>query len=195
VFVFAVIPTCCAVIGLNEQLKVRFLAPIKMPRFYWEVDDDRAEFTAILEAFHTALYEYFELPELNSEDMAFRCYCATGGLMGYVSKMLRSCVWNAIDGNSSKITLEDLDKAHVESVWNPEELSSVERPFSRGFKTLPNRDLLDRIAAIGTATEETPRRVRRIGAAAVRPLAPMARKSGSDLRAKGAGLEKQDAPV
>lgn len=195
ILVVAGLPTCTAVIGLNEQLKGRFLAPIKMPRFNWEADDDRAEFSAILEAFHTSLSEHFELPELDSDNMAFRCYCATGGLIGYVSKMLRSSVWNAIDSNSSKITLEDLDKAHVESVWNPDELSSVERPFSRRFQTLPNRELLDKIATIGRATQETPNRVRRGGAKAPRPLAPMASKSGGDVWAKGAGLETQEGPV
>ena len=195
VLVVAGLPICTQVIGLNEQLKGRFLAPISMPRFLWQIDDDRAEFIAILEAFHAALSEHFKLPELDSEDMAFRCYCATGGLMGYVSKLLRSSVWNAIDSNSNKITLEDLDKAHLESVWNPEELSAVERPFSRRFKTVPTQDILDRVATIGTATEEAPKRPRSNGQRTGRPLAPMATKSGRDMRAKRTRLENQDAPV
>ena len=156
VLVVAGLPTCTSVIHQNEQLEGRFLAPVRMPRFNWIDDEAREEFTAILGAFTEALSEHFDIPRLDSDEMAFRCYCGTGGLMGYVTKLLRTAVWNAVDSKHRRITLRDLAVAHRESVWNQELLSDVAQPFSRTFETLPRADVLEKISHIGAAAEEAP---------------------------------------
>lgn len=161
VLVVAGLPSCTSVIHQNEQLAGRFLAPVSMPRFDWTDGEAREEFIAILGAFNEALSEHFELPRLDSDEMAFRCYCGTGGLMGYVTKLLRTAVWNAVDSKHKKITLRDLAVAHRESVWNQELLSSVAEPFSRAFQTLPSPDVLEKVSRIGTAAEEIPSARRR----------------------------------
>lgn len=154
--VVAGLPTCGAVLDQNEQLARRFLAPIRMPRFDWKVVAHREEFLAILGAFQEALAASFDLPQLDSEAMAFRCFCGTGGLIGYLTKFLRQAVWNAIDENRKEITLEDLARAHDQAVWSRERLSDVASPFSREFSALPSEELLSRIALIGTPAEEVP---------------------------------------
>lgn len=162
--VVAGLPSCGAVLDQNEQLAGRFLSPIRMPRFDWKIVAHREEFTGILAAFHESLSESFALAQLDSPAMAFRCYCATGGLMGYLTKFLRQAVWNALDEDKRRITLEDLALAHDESVWSRDGLPEMPSPFSREFSALPSEALIAKILQIGTATEvadEPPRRGRR----------------------------------
>jgi hypothetical protein len=152
--VVAGLPSCGAVLDQNEQLAGRFLSPIRMPRFDWKIDAHREEFLGILGAFHESLTQSFDLPALDSPDMAFRCYCGTGGLIGYLTKFLRQAVWNAIDEARTRITLEDLALAHDQSVWSRDGLSDVESPFSRGFAAMPSENLLAKISRIGTPADE-----------------------------------------
>lgn len=156
------LPSCQAVLNQNEQLMGRFLAPIYIPRFDWKNDVLREEFIAILEAFHIGLNK-FDLPRLNSDEMAFRFYCATGGLMGYLAKILRQAVWNALDADTHRITLEDLARAYQESVYKDEKASYLPKAFDRGFILLTSEELHVRVSKIGTAApdEVTVRRSRK----------------------------------
>lgn len=148
------LPSCRAVLDQNEQLAGRFLSPIFMPRFDWKNADHRDEFIGILGAFQESIGVHLDLPRLDSIDMAFRCYCATGGLIGYLTKFLRQAVWNAIDNSRKWISLEDLALAHDEAVWSRNGLSDIASPFSYSFSPLPSKDLLAKISKIGTSVEE-----------------------------------------
>lgn len=151
------LPMCRAVLDQNEQLAGRFLSPIVMPRFDWKIDEHREEFVAILDAFYESLSVHFKLPEIGNKDLAFRCYCATGGLIGYLAKFLRQAVWNALDGNTRKVTFEDLARAHEQAVWSQEGLTDIRSPFDRRFSAVPTESLLARIHTIGVPLEEQPR--------------------------------------
>ena len=83
--------------------------------------------------------------------MAFRCYCATGGLIGYLSTFLQQAVWDAIADNRKRITLDDLNVAHQRSVWDPRAFQSLSRPFGIKFETEPTIELLHQVSQIGTA--------------------------------------------
>lgn len=162
VFVVSGLETSRIVLEQNEQLARRFLAPIKLPRFDWKSEDDRDEFTAILEAFHQQLSSKFDLPTLDSDEMAFRFYCASGGLIGYVSKLLRLASWNVIDEGRSTITLEDLDQALKHGVLS-ENSWNGKTPFERGFKAHPTEPLLTMAGNIGVPViGQSPRRRGRI---------------------------------
>ena len=153
--VVAGLPSCTAVLDQNEQLSGRFLSPILMPRFEWENVDHRDEFLGILGAFQESIGSVFEMPPLDSPEMAFRCYAGTGGLIGYLTKFLRQAVWNAIDNKRKSISIEDLATAHLESVWEKDGVSDIANPFSRNFYPLPSANLLEKIAQIGTPKEHT----------------------------------------
>jgi hypothetical protein len=154
------LPSCRAVLDQNEQLAGRFLSPVIMPRFDWKIDSHREEFIGILGAFQESVGTHFDLPKLDSAEMVFRCYCATGGLIGYMTKFLRQAVWNAIDENRRTISIEQLSLAHNQAVWRKNGLSDVPNPFSRSFVPLPSQDLLAKIIRIGTPAEVviTPKR-------------------------------------
>jgi len=110
------LPDCMAVINQNEQLRGRFMSAIHMRRFAWEDAHDREEFVACLDAFTQGLARY-QFPDLTSDAMAFRFYCATGGLIGYIAKILHQACLNANVANTTSITLTDLARAYVEAVW------------------------------------------------------------------------------
>ena len=148
--VVAGLPSCQTVIDSNEQLAGRFHAPILMPRFSWQDLEQREEFIGILQAFHGILRQHFKTPEFQQEAMAFRFYCATGGLIGYLTKILRRSVWHAVAAERNEITLEDLCNAHEKAVWCGRVPQRLPRPFARSFKLIPTVDLLTQVSLIGT---------------------------------------------
>lgn len=154
--VVAGLPTCQAVLEQNEQLSGRFLAPVFMPRFNWVNEKEREEFIDILGAFSESLGQHFDLPELDTPEMAFRMYCATGGLMGYLTKFLRQLVWNVLDDQRRTIDLSDIVKAHDEAVWAKDGLLGIPSPFTREFPTKPTEDLIARIQKMGIPVEPPP---------------------------------------
>lgn len=152
VLIVSGLPSCRQVIDQNEQLAGRFLAPLLLPRFNWTDDDLRDEFLAILAAFHEALSSHFDMPVLDSEEIGFRMYCATGGLMGHITRLLRQLVWNAIDDGKNKLALADFDRAHNGCHWPPEE-SPLLDAFSSKFDPRPTESLLSRAAMVGVRQE------------------------------------------
>lgn len=154
--VVAGLESCRAVLEQNEQLSGRFLSPVFMPRFDWRDYDQRDEFIGILGAFQDSIGAHFDLPALDGTGMAFRCYCGTGGLIGYLTKFLRQAVWNAIDANSKTIGLPELLQAHDQAVWAKDGLLSLASPFSKGFTTEPSDELLAHIKRIGTPLAPLP---------------------------------------
>lgn len=156
------IPSCRAVLDQNTQLAGRFLAPAIMPRLDWNNDPDRAEFIAILGAFHESLsITGFDLPPLDGEEMAFRCYCGTGGLIGLLAKFLRQAVWNALDDGTSIMTASDLARAHQQAVWAVDGISSLTPfDFSTSLETRP--DLVEAVTHVGRPdVSEDPQPARR----------------------------------
>lgn len=154
--VVAGLPNCMAVISQNEQLSGRFTGAVRMPRFNWLKDSDRGEFMSILEAFQEMLKEY-EFPDLASDAMAFRFYCATGGLVGYVAKILRQAIWDALFNNRTVIDLSHLAEAYEEAVWQRSSFDSI-NPFSPGFNPVVTPQLLEYAKCVGIAEpeDETP---------------------------------------
>lgn len=152
--VVAGVPSCSAVINCNQQLAGRFNSPILMPRFNWSRDEDREEFMAIMGAFHSSLSQHFELPELDTEEMSYRFWFATGGLIGYLTKLLRQAVRNAIDSNSRSIAIEQFAVAHQQSLWESNPDNRNTNPFDRSF-TEANASMINIALQIGTQSNPT----------------------------------------
>jgi hypothetical protein len=144
--VVAGLPSCRAVIDQNEQLARRFLAPIQLSRFDWGSDDQREDFLAIMEAFSEGIRSKYKIPDLHSEDMALRFYCATGGLIGLVSKLLRYAVEAVATEKRTSVRLEDLHMAHVQSIWTD---PAMPKSFERSFRLMATKDLIAQVRKIG----------------------------------------------
>ncbi|MDN3922554.1 TniB family NTP-binding protein [Roseateles violae] len=144
--------SCLPVIRTNEQLSRRFTAPVFMRRFNWLVESERAEFIGILEAFNASISEHFRVPELNSEEMAFRFWCASGGLIGYLTKHLRQAVWDVCDAEESDITFEHLGAAYDDAIWSAHGTEETVSPFSRSFVVDATQENI--LAALKVGTRE-----------------------------------------
>ena len=152
VLVVAGLPRCMAVIHQNEQLARRFLAPVQMPRFDWSKPADRAQFVGILKTIQKALINY-ELPDLEDADMAFRFYCATGGLVGYVIKILKQSLWDASDRGTTRINLSDLQHAYHQAVWSQPHKGGLSNPFDCNIVFSPDEKTLASVREIGVPDE------------------------------------------
>jgi hypothetical protein len=147
--VVAGLPTCLDVIYQNEQLAGRFLAPIKLPRFDWTINQSRDEFLGITAAFGDALSLHFDLPDLGQEEMGFRLYCASGGVIGYLTKLLKQAVWDAINRNSKSIRLSDFNEAYLRSIASEDEAASRARPFTSRFSTSADPEIIAAAKKVG----------------------------------------------
>jgi Cdc6-like AAA superfamily ATPase len=158
--IVAGLPRCLDVIGGNEQLDRRFLAPIQLPRFSWTDPEQREEFLGILGTFNEEIGKSYDLPIMDTDEMAFRFFCATGGLIGLLTKLLRQAIRTADTENTRKICLEDLNAAHKRAM-----ASRPLEPFARGFQPVLTRDTLDIVSTIGRTVETELTYPRRAGKA------------------------------
>ncbi len=158
--VVAGLPSSKAVIDQNEQLAGRFQSPVHLSRFHWTKLDERQDFIRILYEFYEELRERFQIPELYQEGMAYRLWTATGGLIGYLTKLLRQAVVNAVDRKIDEISLQDLRIAHQESMLDEPGGDTGLSPFDRNFKLELSTDVVQNALRIGTVInpiEATPR--------------------------------------
>lgn len=149
--VVAGLPSCTAVINQNEQLAGRFVEAVYLSRFDWSETSSREEFKSVLGAFDGSVRRYFDMPDFSQDEMAFRFYCATGGLIGYVAKILREAVWDAVLNQRATISLADLSIAYKKSVWSEISANRMLNPFEREFKSICTPDVLSKVSQIGTA--------------------------------------------
>ncbi len=171
VLVVAGLPECSAVIEQNEQLARRFRAPIRLPRFSWQNDAERDEFIACLETFYEVISEHCGVPRFHEEPWAFRCYCATGGLIGYLKNLLSELLVHSVIQKKTKLDMEDFDIALINEV-----AAKAWRPFCTDFELAETLDVLNVAAMIGLPpTALSSRRESR-------PLTPFKRMSRSASR-------------
>lgn len=126
--VVAGLPTSVDVIKSNAQLHKRFIAPAILKRFDWRLQPERDEFLDILFALKKELYQ-FELPDIESEEVGFRIYCASGGLLGYVIKIFKFAISNVVDKEKTTITLNDLAIATKEALFDEDDVKAFSRNF------------------------------------------------------------------
>lgn len=151
------LPTCMAVIEQNEQLAGRFMAPIHLPRFDWEIEDHRADFGGILAAMGESL-SAFEWPRLDATEIVFRFYCATGGLIGYLTKLLKQATWDALDAGERTIGLPELSAAYRKVLIKGNSVLQIGfDPFAKEFNSSPSQEILALARTIGTICEEPPK--------------------------------------
>jgi DNA transposition AAA+ family ATPase len=110
----------------NEQLRRLFSTPFTIGQFDWDKPDERASFTKLLDAFQAKLPAY-DLTILSDPDVHLRCYCASYGVIGYLSKILGEAVKAAKRLGTHVITLDLLSRAYVDQIW--EDHPSSQNPF------------------------------------------------------------------
>ncbi|HBG29489.1 MAG TPA: hypothetical protein DDW98_02485 [Gammaproteobacteria bacterium] len=126
------LPYAREVVYENPQLVGRAMNPIELPRFDWRNSTHQIEFRGILAAFNEVLSPHLELPELESPEMAYRFWCATGGLMGLLTKLLDQLCWNAMEDDLRVVTLDHFSEAHKMAVADLKSGGGL-HPFGQDF--------------------------------------------------------------
>ncbi|BCM26199.1 hypothetical protein ZMTM_24580 [Methyloradius palustris] len=142
------LPECTAVISQNEQLSGRFSGAIEMPRFDWTEVSHNNDFKLILGAFRDALPTY-GFPDLSSENMVFRFYCATGGLIGYMVKIFKETLLKAEAEGRMSVSLGDLAIGYQDAIWQCRQ-RTIFNPFLVDFDPTPSPYILDLAREVGT---------------------------------------------
>jgi hypothetical protein len=152
VVVVAGLPYAKSIFSQNEQLRGRFIKCLHMPRFDWQDNNSRGEFLGLLDGFTQLLAEHFDVPDLGSENLAYRFYLATGGLTGYVINIIRSTVWNILEEERLNITIEDFAIAHQQilDISDTHSISSFSRTFD-----MTDSQALEKASQIGRRSDET----------------------------------------
>lgn len=124
------------VIKSNEQLSRRYMATVHIKRFNWRSVRSRRSFVRVLGAFEHTLDSY-DLPELQSEEVAYRFFIATGGIMDFVSKIFLFAATIAEARRSKVIGFEIFHEA-----WRRAFLHSEcgDAPFANDFVIGENQE-------------------------------------------------------
>lgn len=128
------LPEASRVVDANEQLRRRYCAPVHMRRYSWDEPAAQATLKGVLRAFRKKLPE-FDMPPLESEEMAMRFYLATGGILDFVAKTLMWATWIALDDGRRTVRLADLELGWPNALWQAERVDY--NPFSRSLPSGP----------------------------------------------------------
>ena len=102
-----------AVLSANPQLERRFSMRESLEPFGWDASAKQGEFRSFLKHLDRKL----PLPkrsDLASYELAFRIYCATDGLIGYVMKLVRRAATLAVDEKLERVDMELLAESYDE---------------------------------------------------------------------------------
>jgi hypothetical protein len=138
----------------NKQFLRRFLAPIRLPRFDWDVPDLRNEFASCLNTFYRGLKDYMPLPPIYEDDWAYRLWCTTGGLIGYLAKFLELLLMKFSKRSHRKeLSLGDFAAVQAEYKYAAENAETTLQPFDPKFSLNPTLDVLTKARLIGHESE------------------------------------------
>lgn len=142
----------------NDSLKGRINQYVELSRFNWSDRNSRLQFQGLLKAFQKSM-DPFQLPDISSEDLAYRFYISSGGLMGYVINVIESAMHLAINEKKIYITVEHFMKAHdLITMESNRKLSH--NPFNLRADNSKIELLAETAKFIGTAIEMDPPRRR-----------------------------------
>lgn len=97
---------------VNEQLRRRFTESYTMHPFHWAVPEAKLALLGFLGAVQTQ-YNFDPQLKLTTADIAYRMYCATGGLVGYIMAIINEAKKLAC---GSAITMQHLAEAYASTV-------------------------------------------------------------------------------
>jgi len=152
--VVAGLPSCRLVIDENEQLARRFSAAIELPRFSWQIPAQRKQFVGILSSFNCEVRQKYDVPDLHNEEMSSYFYGASGGLIGYLVKILLQTLRTAEVANRSAIRVADFADAYKRAVWSRRWPLGTPAPFDQKFRL--DTATLQIVGTIGKPVEAEP---------------------------------------
>lgn len=107
------LPYSDVILRSNEQLERRFGRRASLDPFGWETADDRTEFRTLLTHLDRAL-PLDRTSHLGDAEIAYRIFCATGGVLGFVMKLVRRAMALAVGRSREALDLALLAEAYDE---------------------------------------------------------------------------------
>lgn len=115
-FVVFGLPQAAGILRVNEQLRRRFSASVTLAPWVMSSESDMKEFRGVIKA----LEKSADLPVssgLYEDDMYKRLFFASGGKIGYLSKLISSATYLALLNEGDKIERCHLHKAFLIYIW------------------------------------------------------------------------------
>jgi len=151
------------VILQNHQLRTRCKAAMLLPCFLWRSSASVAEFAGCVDVFLGVMSKYMKVPDIEQENMHFRCYCATGGVMRLLKNLFSEVVLYAHKDRKTEVTLDDFDAAFERSLCTTSSLQvPVYRPFAKGFPITPSKEVIATAELIANPPKPVPVRRRNV---------------------------------
>jgi energy-coupling factor transporter ATP-binding protein EcfA2 len=101
------------ILQANPQLERRFAMRESLDPFGWGIATQQQEFKTFLRVLDERL-PFPKRANLTDHETAFRIYCATSGVIGYIMKLVRRAAIMAIDRRADCLDLELLAEAYDE---------------------------------------------------------------------------------
>lgn len=126
------------VIRKNRQLDSLFMAAYELRAFEWNDSGDRTTFRGMLRKIRSDLKSHYDFPDIDGEDLSYRLWYASYGIMRYLMKIIRGACAIARLHRTRKITIEMLSKAYLRYVRrrNPKADNPITKP-DFNWKTAP----------------------------------------------------------
>jgi hypothetical protein len=105
------------VLNQNEQLRRKFGAPFKVGHFDWDEKIPGFTYRGLVRGFQecdTAI----QLTILDNQDLAYRLYCASYGLIGYTAKYIAAAIRVAERIKAIKLDLKHFETGYSESAFS-----------------------------------------------------------------------------
>ena len=145
------------ILKTNEQLERRFSIREKITPLAWTPHNgqqiNEATFFKFLKYLDDGL-PFVERSRLDSEEMAFRIYYATNGIVGFIMKLIRRAAFFAIEKDLPALNLKVLAKAYEERLSHNDQ--KRKNPFKVEIRDLNLKD----IEKFGKELELMPSRVK-----------------------------------
>jgi hypothetical protein len=149
------------VILQNHQLRTRCKAAMTIPCFSWRNAVSIAEFNECVDIFLSVMSKYIKLPDPKLENLHYRCYFATGGVMRLLKNLLNEVVLYAHKDEKTEVTLDDFDAAFQRYLCTtPDFQSQKYRPFTKDFPLTPTEEMITIAALIANPPKPVPVRKR-----------------------------------
>jgi hypothetical protein len=115
--IIAGLPYCDIVLEANDQLERRFPIRETLHPLGWKTKEEKDDFKKFMKLIDMQL-PFKERSNLSDEEMAYRFYCATNGVIDFVMKLIRRAAELAIDRNMEMLNLDVLARAYAERLAN-----------------------------------------------------------------------------
>lgn len=109
------LPYSVRILKANEQLRRRFSVQKELIPFAWETPNQQKGFKRFIKAVEDAL-PFNEKSYLYSTQMAFRLYCASGGVISNVMKVVRTAAIMALRQGRESLMLDLLAAAYDDEI-------------------------------------------------------------------------------